>query len=243
MFIFYIIKNALCDPQRFKNFFGQYHGALLFYRDIKMRKIVFMIDGWFMRKRIYKLKAFNYDGKTIRNYCKKHLLPDDQIYRIFYYDTEPFNKKGHNPISGKSIDFSKTIVAQHQNKLLESIKKTPNFALRLGRTVWRNNQWVLLPEKFKQLIKQKITISDIVPNDVKPRIEQKSVDMKIGIDIALIAIKRLADVLIIITGDSDIVPALKLARQEGMLVGLDPLQHPIDEELSEHVDFIRSFVN
>jgi uncharacterized LabA/DUF88 family protein len=32
--------------------------------------------------------------------------------------------------------------------------------------------------------------------------------------------KRLADLLIIITGDADIVPALKLARREGMQVGL-----------------------
>ncbi len=51
--------------------------------------------------------------------------------------------------------------------------------------------------------------------------------MKIGLDIALIAMKRLADLLIIITGDADIVPALKLARREGMQVGLDPLGRPI----------------
>jgi hypothetical protein len=38
------------------------------------------------------------------------------------------------------------------------------------------------------------------------------------------------------------VPALKLARQEGMQVGIDPLRHPIDSELSEHVDFISSYV-
>lgn len=73
-------------------------------------------------------------------------------------------------------------------------------------------------------------------------IEQKTVDMKMGIDIAMIATKRLADVLIVITGDSDIVPALKLARQEGMLVGLDPLRNPIKDSLSEHVDFVASFV-
>jgi uncharacterized LabA/DUF88 family protein len=100
----------------------------------------------------------------------------------------------------------------------------------------------LSPDKFKQLINRKISIEDIQPQDVKPQIEQKAVDMKIGIDIAMIAVKRLADVLIIITGDSDMVPALKLARQEGMQVGIDPLRHPIDSELSEHVDFISSYV-
>jgi len=44
--------------------------------------------------------------------------------------------------------------------------------------------------------------------------------------------------LIIITGDADIVPALKFARREGMQVGLDPLRNHIQPELSEHVDFI-----
>lgn len=201
-----------------------------------------MIDGWFMRKKIYSLKTFHYDGPSIRKYCKRHLKGDDRIYRIFYYDTEPLIQKGHNPVSKKSIDFGKTDVALSQSQLLESIKRTPNFALRLGRTVWRKSQWNLSPDKFKQLINRKISIEDIQPQDVKPQIEQKAVDMKIGIDIAMIAVKRLADVLIIITGDSDMVPALKLARQEGMQVGIDPLRHPIDSELSEHVDFISSYV-
>ena len=63
-----------------------------------------------------------------------------------------------------------------------------------------------------------------------------------GIDIALIATKKIADLLIIIAGDADIVPALKMARREGMQVGLDPLRNPIRPELSEHVDFISSQV-
>jgi len=96
-----------------------------------MRKILFIIDGWFMRKSIYKLKSF-------------------------YYDTEPFDKKAHNPISKNPIDFSKTSVAEHQKALLKSIKRTPNFALRLGRTVWRNNQWILSQEKIKNLVNKKL---------------------------------------------------------------------------------------
>ncbi len=205
-------------------------------------KVVFMIDGWFMRKRIQKLKTFTYDGPNIRKYCGKHLKErdGDTLYRIFYYDTAPLEKKGHNPISKKAVDFSKTWVAVTQTELLESIKKTPNFALRLGKTAWKNNSWVLNPQKLQQLLDKKITIDDLVEADVCPWIEQKAVDMKMGLDIASIATKRLAEKLIIISGDADIVPALKLARQEGMIVGLDPLRNPIRPELSEHVDFIVS---
>ena len=205
-----------------------------------MRKVVFMIDGWFMRKRIYSLKAFSYNAAEIRDYCRKHLRDNDTLYRIFYYDTPPLQVKAHNPITKEFIDFSKTSVAKAQNGLLKSIKKTPNFALRLGRTNWRNKNWVLDYSKLKGLLSKKISIDDLTRLDIHPRIEQKAVDMKIGIDIALIATKKLADLLIIITADSDFVPALKLARREGMMVGLDPLRSPISPYLSEHVDFIDS---
>jgi uncharacterized LabA/DUF88 family protein len=203
-----------------------------------MRKVVFMIDGWFMRKRIYSLKAFHYDGPSIREYCKRHLREGDCIYRIFYYDTMPLNKKGHHPVTGKSVDFSRSDVARQQLALLDSIKKTPNFALRLGRTEWRNSNWVLSSEKTKLLLQGKISPAELVEFDVRPQIEQKTVDMKIGLDIATVAIKRLADLLVIVTGDEDVVPVLKFARTEGMQVCLDPLWNSISPHLSEHVDFV-----
>ena len=205
-----------------------------------MRKVVFMIDGWFMRKQIYRYKTFYYSGAEIRKYCLKHLRKDDYLYRIFYYDTEPLDKKGHNPITKKAIDFSETPVAVAQRKLLESIKSTPNFALRLGKTVWKNNEWILSADKLKALLEKKITIDQLAESDLKPLIEQKAVDMKLGLDITSIATKKLADLLVIITGDADIVPVLKFARREGMQVCLDPLRNPIRPELAEHVDFIET---
>jgi len=111
-----------------------------------------MVDGWFMRKRIYRLRAFHYSGPEIRKYCLNHLRDDDYLYRIFYYHTEPLERRGHNPISKKAIDFRKTQVAIAQRKLLESIKHTPNFALRLGKTVWKNKEWVLRSKKFEALM-------------------------------------------------------------------------------------------
>lgn len=205
-----------------------------------MTKVVFMIDGWFMRKRIYTTKAFYYDGTNIRKYCCSHLRPDERLYRIFYYDTAPLDKKGHNPITKKAIDFKLTTVAKEQNNLLDSIRETPNFALRLGKTVWKNNEWILKSEKLKALLDKNITVDQLTENDVMPLIQQKAVDMKIGLDIASIVTKRLADKLILITGDADIVPAIKFARQEGMQVGIDPLMTAIRQELREHVDYIRS---
>ncbi|SHK93171.1 NYN domain-containing protein [Desulfatibacillum alkenivorans DSM 16219] len=207
-----------------------------------MQKVAFVIDGWFMRKRIYQLKTFLYNGENIRKYCLKHLLKDDQLYRIFYYDTNPLSKKGHNPVSKKQVDFEKTSVAVQQIALLESLRSTPNVALRLGSFVWQNNAWVLNQDRLKSLISKKISIDDLDENDVKPAITQKGVDMKMGLDITPIAIKKLADKLVVITGDSDVVPALKLARREGMQVLLDPLKAVTRPDLREHVDYLQTHV-
>lgn len=206
------------------------------------KKVAFFIDGWFMRKTIFQTKAFFYVGSEIRNYCLKHLRDNQEIYRIFYYDSEPLDKKGQNPISKSFIDFSDTNVYKKQHELFESIRITPNFALRLGKTEWFAGDWKINNAKLKKLINKSISIDDLKEKDFQPNIRQKGVDMKIGIDITLVSLKKLADIIILITGDQDIVPALKLARREGIIVGLDRLNNHVNPLLSEHVDFAKTFI-
>lgn len=60
--------------------------------------------------------------------------------------------------------------------------------------------------------------------------------MRIGLDIASIAFKRQVDQIILIAGDSDFVPAAKLARREGIDFILDPIWATIHADLHEHID-------
>lgn len=64
--------------------------------------------------------------------------------------------------------------------------------------------------------------------------------MRIGLDIASMTLKRQVDTLILVTGDSDFVPAAKLARREGVEFLLDPMWQQVSEELNEHVDGVVS---
>ena len=80
------------------------------------------------------------------------------------------------------------------------------------------------------------TKQSVRPQDVVPKVRQKGVDMRIGLDIASLALKRLVSTIALVTGDSDIVPAMKLARREGLRVLLDPLSHPVRPELKVHAD-------
>ena len=198
-----------------------------------------------MWKTISKLPrgdVFEYNGMGIRGYCKQHIRDHQEIYRIFYYDSEPSDKIGRNPISKEMVDFSKTEAYKKQMELFDSIRTTPNFALRLGKIKWVGDWKLKKPYKWKKLLKGEITAGELTPEDITPRFYQKGVDMKIGIDIALTSLKKLTDIIILITGDQDIVPALKLARREGISVGLDHLNNHVNPHLLEHVDFAHTYI-
>ena len=204
-----------------------------------IEKVAIVIDGWFMRKRIHATRAFIYSANNIRSYCKSLLKKDQKLFRIYYYDTEPLGIKGHNPVSKKSIDFSMTEVAKKQNRVLNEIRECPNFALRLGVTYWRKD-WSLSENALTRLLNGQLSSEKIKETDVFPNIRQKGVDMRIGLDIAALAYKKLVDKIIVVTGDQDIVPALKLARKEGIVVGVDALGNPATSLLREHTDFFQT---
>ena len=73
----------------------------------------------------------------------------------------------------------------------------------------------------------------------KPDFKQKSVDMKIGLDIAWMSGKRIVDKLVLVAGDSDFISPIKFARKEGLIVYLLTLgQTKIKRELYEHADYV-----
>ncbi len=150
-------------------------------------------------------------------------------------------KKAHNPISGEAIDFSKTPQAQFRFAFHDELKKRRGVALRLGYLDERNAGWKLRdPKTERQLLAGKTDLSQITPLDVQLDARQKGVDMRIGLDIASLAFKKQVDRIVLIAGDSDFVPAAKLARREGLEFILDPLFKTIRPDLQEHVDAVRT---
>jgi len=77
-------------------------------------------------------------------------------------------------------------------------------------------------------------------DDIRLGLRQKGVDMRIGIDIATLTLKKQVDTIILVTGDSDFVPAAKVARREGVEFLLDPLWQSVNDDLNEHVDGLAS---
>ena len=76
--------------------------------------------------------------------------------------------------------------------------------------------------------------------DVALGLRQKGVDMRIAIDIASLTLKKQVKTIVLVAGDSDFVPAAKLARREGIEFILDPLWQNVNDDLFEHIDALQS---
>lgn len=202
-----------------------------------MLKVAFFVDGNFMFHQVKNLGSFFLNGPNVKSYCERHLNNDSEmVYRIFYYDAPPLERIGTDPL-GNTVDFSTTKAAKAMRARLDSIRTTPYMALRLGKVTWQND-WVLSSSVIKDLINKNRDISSIKSSDFIPDIHQKLVDMKIGLDIATTTYKKLADRIVVIAGDSDFVPAIKLARKEGLHVTIDPMGKKLSMDLIEHADVV-----
>ena len=212
-------------------------------------KTAVMVDGAFFHKRYRKIftdaaqtpaeiaRAL-WSGITggIRDLNKKHA--NARLHRIFFYDSPPLNKRAENPVSKRVVDFSRTDEARFRLQFYEELKRMRKIALRLGRV--SEGRWQISPKKTEKILKGKIQIADITAADVYYDSRQKGVDMRMGLDIATLSYQKLVDQIILISGDSDFVPAAKLARREGMDFVLDPMENPISADLLEHVDGVVS---
>lgn len=146
-----------------------------------------------------------------------------------------------HPLTGKTIDYTKSEKSNWRRAFHDELRRTPKVALRLGVLDDINCSWTISNDKIKKLCAGKIQISDLQENDVTLNVKQKGVDMRIGLDIASVAYKKQAQRIVLISGDSDFVPAAKLARREGMEFILDPMWAPIKPDLQEHIDRLKSF--
>ena len=135
--------------------------------------------------------------------------------------------------------LKKTDVYKWTTAFFNEIKKQRKFALRLGKLT-TPKAYELKPNAAKDLLNRTRAIDELKKVDFRLATEQKGVDMRIGLDIASLAYKHLVDQIILIAGDSDFVPAAKLARREGIDFILDPMGQGITPDLSEHIDDLRT---
>lgn len=85
----------------------------------------------------------------------------------------------------------------NMQRFLDSVDRIPRFMVRKGRLAHRGMR-----------------------NDGSPIFEQKQVDILLASDVVLLSAKRQVSEIVLVTGDSDFLPAVRIARDEGVVVRL-----------------------
>lgn len=205
-----------------------------------------LIDGGFYRKRSYKLfgnKTPEQRADELIAYCRRHIQESQAtLYRIFYYDCPPSEKVLFHPLFKKQVNLAKSDQFKWTKEFFERLVRKRKVALRRGEELETQEGYVLRADALKKLLAEKISIHDLTERDFLLDITQKGVDMRLGLDIATLAERHLVNQIIMISGDSDFVPAAKYARRAGVDFILDPMWAKIAPSLSEHIDGIRACV-
>lgn len=192
----------------------------------RMRTVV-LIDGGHVRA-CAKAAGKVYDNSFIERFAHNCVqTPDEYLFRILYYDSPQFRGKATLPVSGGPTSFNSS------DQWLTDLAKLERFAVRRGTIGFRG--WA--PKQLP--VQPAVALTDA---DFKPIFEQKGVDMRIGLDIASFSDRKSVDRVVLVSGDTDMVPAMKHARKAGLEVVMCQLSapaKPLHRDLVAHADLIR----
>jgi len=163
-----------------------------------MKKTILLIDGGFLRKQAHIAHRV-YDPQFIERYALACHTPDEDLLRILYYDCAAFVGTALLPVSNTPTTF------QGSDQWLHDVAALDLFAVRRGTLRFRG-----------YVRKRSHQVGTLTDGDFKPQFQQKGVDMRIGLDIAAYSAEHLVDRIILITNDTDCVPAMKFARISGI---------------------------
>lgn len=205
-----------------------------------MHRMAVLVDGGFYLKRAKNLrgeKTPKARADELERYCRAHVKHEKaELYRTFYYDCDPIAKKVFHPLYNRTFDQSKTEECAWKMEFFDELAEKRKFAIRKGQTLETSGEFILKSSVSRDLVRGKRELASLADDDYILDVQQKGVDVRIGLDIAFIVMNRFADQIVLITGDSDFVPAAKFARRNGVDFILDPMWHPFRSDLGVHVD-------
>lgn len=201
-----------------------------------MKKVAVIIDGGFVRKTFQKYfkKPDLPAASQIISLSNTILKDDEALFRIYYYDCPPFEKELTRPISKE--EYRNETFVNDGKEYIRELAARENIAYRRGELKFGG--WTLKSSKLEEILSSGRQLND---EDFRPLFKQKRIDIKIGLDIAWLSIRRIVERIILIAGDSDFIPAMKLARIEGVQIVVAPLRNKINRDMQEHSDEVRDY--
>jgi uncharacterized LabA/DUF88 family protein len=192
-------------------------------------RVAVLIDGGHLRA-VARDANLNFDPDFIEAFAHGcvNAADSERLFRVLYYDCPGFRGKRPKPISGEIQAF------EAKDDWLRDLAGRDMIAVRRGTLAWRGWQLKRTPP---------VQGSPLRDEDFKPNFEQKGVDMRIGLDIATISAVKNVDRIILVSADTDMIPAMKHARISGIQIVIVqlpiPPSLPLKEDLLMHSDFKR----
>lgn len=194
------------------------------YGGFFMRRAAVMVDGGFLRVKVVQA-GLKYNNDYIEKVVKASIAPDEELFRALYYDCAPFVGELTMPVSGAIVKHERS------HSWVSDLASREYFAVRLGVLKFRGFRPKTVP----------ITPNELDDEHFEPVFEQKGVDMRMGLDIATFSDTHAVERIILITNDTDCIPAMKFGRRAGIQIVLlgFPNKKPA-RDLLPHVDFYRA---
>lgn len=206
-----------------------------------MQKPLFaiLLDGGYLTKMLFSRLKRPITAEDITAECDRLMqipeVRDYELLRIYYYDAVPSSDALKKPVSGEDLNLADSERFRHSQSLFDNLIMQPNMALRMGKCSLSPAKWKMKPKVAAELIAQPRALTD---DDFLLDLTQKGVDMRIGMDMARLALRQMVRAVIVVTGDADFVPAFKYVRREGVKVILEPMGKSGRVELRQHADVV-----
>ena len=198
-----------------------------------MKKTAVLMDLGFVLQKLYRLLGNRHaTAIEVREFALRCVAKDEELFRIYCYHCYPYAEQKIHPLTGAVVDFGATTQFHRMSRLIRELELLDNIAFRAGELSF--DGWTVKQRSLHEIM---TTGRPLVDTDLVPVLKQKLVDMKIGLDAAWLASKRIVDRVVLVTADSDFIPVMKFARREGVQVVLVTLGHLlIKRELKVHAD-------
>jgi uncharacterized LabA/DUF88 family protein len=190
-----------------------------------MKSIAILLDGGFVRKRLYKLLNNRHaTADDIIRLSDSIVNGKEDLFRIYYYDCLPLEGTDTNPLLNTRVDFGKSQTARRMKSLLDGLAHRDHVAFRRGEISFLG--WGLNPKLSKELLRS--TTSRLSK-------DRKHLEVDIRLDLASLASKKLLDLANLPKSD---VQALSLVVSR--IVRPEILQKRVDIKIGLDVAWLAS---
>jgi uncharacterized LabA/DUF88 family protein len=203
-----------------------------------MKKTAVLLDlGFVLHKLHVRLGNRQATATEVREFAARCINPaEEELFRIYCYHCMPYGEVQTHPLTKQPVNFAATQTFSGMNTLIRELSLKDNVAFRIGELSF--DGWIIKKRAAEEITKTGRTLQ---PDDFAPDLKQKRVDMKIGLDAAWLASKGIVERIVLVTADSDFVPAMKFGRREGVQVILVTMGHrQVKHDLLIHADEVRA---